>query len=169
MKTLQSPSLNGRAQKTLAHQLDRLDEILDGFAEALQNAVGEAVAAAVGAAVRDAVAVAVREALAAQTPIPMRAQSSAAPLPLPEPEVAAAPGPPSRWTRFRTKIAAAGRSLGAKARAALAPRAERCAAPSSQSPPPRSASPSSAAIAAPVCGRPWPVWSRVSPSASATR
>lgn len=133
MKTLQSPSLNGRVQKTLSHQLDRLDEILDGFAEALQAAVGEAVAAAVGAAVRDAVAVAVREALAVQAQMQLNAQihaqtiaaSQQQPLPLPEAEVEyeVPVAVPSRWSRLRSGIAAAGRSICAKVSGALAPRA----------------------------------------------
>jgi hypothetical protein len=46
---------NGRARKSLAEQIDRLDSILDGLAEALQGAVAEAVTEAVGLAVKEAV------------------------------------------------------------------------------------------------------------------
>jgi hypothetical protein len=45
-----TPSLNGRMKKTLSFQLDRLDTILDGLAEALNGAVAEAVKEAVGPA-----------------------------------------------------------------------------------------------------------------------
>src|SRR5262245_57475761 len=53
--------VNGRARKSLAHQLDRLDIILDGLSEAFDQSVAQAVRAAVGLAVREAIAVAVRE------------------------------------------------------------------------------------------------------------
>jgi hypothetical protein len=46
---------NGRARKSLASQLDRLDGILDGLAEALNGAVAEAVRGTVEAAMREAV------------------------------------------------------------------------------------------------------------------
>jgi hypothetical protein len=46
---------NGRARKSLAEQIDRLDSILDGLSEALQGAVSEAVTEAVGLAVKEAV------------------------------------------------------------------------------------------------------------------
>jgi hypothetical protein len=46
---------NGRARKSLAEQIDRLDSILDGLSEALQGAVAEAVTEAVGLAVKEAV------------------------------------------------------------------------------------------------------------------
>lgn len=59
-----TPSLNGRMKKTLFFQLDRLDTILDGLAEALNGAVAEAVKEAVGPAAREAVKVALHEAMA---------------------------------------------------------------------------------------------------------
>lgn len=37
---------NGKTRKTLADQLDRLDRILDGLAEALNEAVADAVRSA---------------------------------------------------------------------------------------------------------------------------
>jgi hypothetical protein len=50
---------NGRARKSLAEQIDRLDAILDGLAENLNAAVADAVAGAV----KEAVTVAVQEAV----------------------------------------------------------------------------------------------------------
>jgi hypothetical protein len=51
-----STSANGRAQrKSLAEQIDRLDQILDGLADGLSAAVADAVTAAVGLAVQAAV------------------------------------------------------------------------------------------------------------------
>jgi hypothetical protein len=54
---------NGKSRKTLAEQLDRLDRILDGLAEALNEAVADAVREAVGAAVREAVQATLQEVL----------------------------------------------------------------------------------------------------------
>ena len=48
------PSLNGRTKKSLAHQLDRLESLLEGFGPLLQTAITDAVQAAVDAAVRTA-------------------------------------------------------------------------------------------------------------------
>ena len=64
MSTTTQTSLNGRMKKSLASQLDRLDTILDGLAEALNGAVADAVKATVGEAAREAVNVALDEALA---------------------------------------------------------------------------------------------------------
>src|SRR5581483_3165925 len=47
---------NGRARKSLAEQIDRLDAILDGLADALNGAVAQAVTEAVAVAVKAAVA-----------------------------------------------------------------------------------------------------------------
>src|SRR4051812_33965976 len=49
-------STNGRVRKSLAEQIDRLDQILDGLAGALNEGVAAAVKEAVGEAVRAAVA-----------------------------------------------------------------------------------------------------------------
>lgn len=68
MSTTTPTSMNGRMKKTLAFQLDRLDTILDGLAEALNGAVAEAVKETVGQAARDAVKVALDKALA-QAPV----------------------------------------------------------------------------------------------------
>jgi len=58
--------LNGRFKKSLAHQLDRLDVILDGLAEALNGAISDAVRQAVGQATREAVQMAMAETLPQQ-------------------------------------------------------------------------------------------------------
>src|SRR5579864_4909497 len=51
-----TPSMNSvKPRKTLASQLDRLDRILDGFADSLNGAVAESVKDAVAAAVKEAV------------------------------------------------------------------------------------------------------------------
>ena len=50
MSNVMSP--NGRARKTLADQIDRLDRVLDGLAEGLNEAVAMEVQRAVGLAVR---------------------------------------------------------------------------------------------------------------------
>src|SRR5262245_12275109 len=54
---------NGTARKSLAEQIDRLDNILDGLAEALNESVAAAVQQAVGEAVTAAVQAAVVEVL----------------------------------------------------------------------------------------------------------
>src|SRR5262249_52902692 len=56
---------NGQVRRTLASQLDRLDLILDGLAEALNGAVADAVQGAVERAVQLAVGQAVKETLQA--------------------------------------------------------------------------------------------------------
>jgi len=61
-------SMNGRMKKTLAFQLDRLDTILDGLADALNGAVADAVKKTVGVAAKEAVKVALDEALT-QAPV----------------------------------------------------------------------------------------------------
>jgi hypothetical protein len=55
---------NNSMRKTLASQLDRMDQMLDGLSEGLNEAVAAAVQAAVGQAVRSAVQEALREVLA---------------------------------------------------------------------------------------------------------
>jgi hypothetical protein len=56
-------TVNGRARKSLADQIDRLDRVLDGLAEGLNEAAAAEVRKAVGRAVREAVQAAVREVL----------------------------------------------------------------------------------------------------------
>jgi hypothetical protein len=48
-------TVNGNARKSLAEQIDRLDDILGGMAEGLQGAVADAVKQAVTVAVQEAV------------------------------------------------------------------------------------------------------------------
>jgi hypothetical protein len=63
------PGPNGRAARpSLSDQLDRLDGILNGLADALNQSVAAAVTAAVGKAVREAVEAATRELAARPTP-----------------------------------------------------------------------------------------------------
>jgi hypothetical protein len=62
--TTQNATKNGaQPRQTLAGQIDRLDTILDGLAEALNESVADAVKRAMGEALREAVADAVREVL----------------------------------------------------------------------------------------------------------
>lgn len=89
MSTTTPTSLNGRMKKTLACQLDRLDSILDGLAEALNGAVAEAVKETVGQAARDAVKVALEEA---------KAQA-----PIEKPKTASNPVA-NFWTKAKTKV-----------------------------------------------------------------
>jgi hypothetical protein len=56
-------NLNGQARKSLAEQIDRLDEMLDGMADGLNDAVAAAVKDAVGMAVQQAVQAVMREML----------------------------------------------------------------------------------------------------------
>jgi hypothetical protein len=55
---------NGRRRPSLSEQIDRLDSILDGLADALNEAVATAVKEAVGVAVKEAVQVVLAEVLA---------------------------------------------------------------------------------------------------------
>src|SRR4051794_12796843 len=56
-------SSNGQVRKSLAEQIDRLDHILDGLAEGLNEAVATAVQEAVGVAVKEAVTAVIAEVL----------------------------------------------------------------------------------------------------------
>ncbi len=66
MSVAMQSGLNGRFKKSLAHQLDRLDTILDGLADALNGAVSDAVRQAVGEATREAVQMALAQMLPQQ-------------------------------------------------------------------------------------------------------
>ncbi len=55
---------NGQARKSLAEQIDKLDHLLDGFGDALNDSVTQAVKDAVGLAVQEAVTTVLREVLA---------------------------------------------------------------------------------------------------------
>src|SRR3954452_9425712 len=61
MTTTSPAGVNGRSRKSLEHQLDRFDSILDGLANALNESVADAVKDAVGHAVREAVQAVVAE------------------------------------------------------------------------------------------------------------
>src|SRR2546421_5860725 len=108
MSTPTTPTANGRARKSLEHQLDRFDSILDGLANALNESVADAVRDAVGQAVREAVQAVVAELVA--NPDVARALAAAHglnPPPAPPPQPAAPRGPGLReritapWRRLR--------------------------------------------------------------------
>jgi hypothetical protein len=61
--TMSTTTVNGRERKSLAEQLDRLDRILDGLAEGLNEAVAMAVKEAIGLAVKEAVQAVLAEVL----------------------------------------------------------------------------------------------------------
>jgi hypothetical protein len=63
MTTTSPAGVNGRSRKSLEHQLDRFDSILDGLADALNESVADAVKDAVGLAVKEAVQAVVAELL----------------------------------------------------------------------------------------------------------
>jgi hypothetical protein len=123
MSTLTIAAANGRARKSLEHQLDRFDSILDGLADALNESVSDAVKDAVGQAVREAVQAVVAELVA--NPDVARALAAAHGLtapPAPPPAPAVPRGPTwrermkARWHRLRSGVAAVtGRVVGAVA------------------------------------------------------
>jgi hypothetical protein len=111
MKT-HDATANGRQRKTLAHQLDRLDAVLDGLGDGLNAAIADAVRAAV----REAVQAAVAEVLASPA-ISVRLQTVAAPVVTPPPQnnvdmpkvtVAARLG--ALWAGVRAKVTAFARA-----------------------------------------------------------
>jgi hypothetical protein len=118
MSTPSSPAANGRARKSLEHQLDRFDSILDGLANALNESVADAVKDSVGQAVREAVQVVVAELVA--NPQVAKALAAAhginTPAPTPTTEQPVAPPKPkgpglrerlaARWRRLRSGITA---------------------------------------------------------------
>jgi hypothetical protein len=121
MSTPTSPAANGRARKSLEHQLDRFDTILDGLANALNESVADAVKDAVGQAVREAVQAVVTElvanpqvarALAAAHGLTQPPTSPTPPTPGPvTPPQPKGPGLRERlaawWHRLRAGVAAA--------------------------------------------------------------
>jgi hypothetical protein len=103
-------SSNGQSRKTLASQLDRLDTILDGLADGLNEAVATAVREAVGLAVQEAVAaVLTNPALRAQVTKVVTADPG---LPAgPAPSGAGSEGRPAGLCgRVRDKLRSAGRA-----------------------------------------------------------
>src|SRR4051794_40805222 len=62
-ETTMTTTTNGRERKSLANEIDRLDTILDGLAEALNESVAAAVRASVSQIVRETVEASVKEVL----------------------------------------------------------------------------------------------------------
>jgi hypothetical protein len=134
-------TINGRRRTSLAEQLDRLDSILDGLADALNESVATAVREAVGLAVKEAIQAVFAEVLS-NPDVLARLHAAAGPAPAPTtpaPESAGAPAAPGWLGRARalaTKGAAAVRGacagcadLTARAAGAVARRARAaCAA-----------------------------------------
>jgi hypothetical protein len=83
---------DGRARKSLAEQIDRLDAILDGLSDALQGAVADAVKEAVGQAVQEAVRAVLTEVLSNRD-LQEQLQQAAQPAPAPAQE----PACPTSW------------------------------------------------------------------------
>ena len=109
---------DGRARRSLAEQLDRLDAILDGLAEALQGAVTAAVTEAVGVAVKEAVQGVLAEVLTNPALQDKLRGMAGPPPPAPDPPPAAGPG-----SRLKERLAGLGRrarSLGGWAGGCLA-------------------------------------------------
>jgi hypothetical protein len=93
---------NGRTvRKSLADQIDRLDTILDGLADALNESVADAVKEVIGRAVSEAVQAAVAEVLS--SPELLRAALARHEPPAPAPE----PAPPAPTLKEKLKGAAA--------------------------------------------------------------
>jgi hypothetical protein len=89
---------NGHTQrKTLATQLDRLDVILDGLANALNESVADAVRGVVGQVVKESVEATIREVLGNPDLLSAALARHAPPPPPPAP--AAPPAPPRRTLR----------------------------------------------------------------------
>ncbi len=124
MTTTVDNNQNSRVRKTLASQLDRLDQILDGLADGLNQAVASAVQEAVRQAVEQAVAGVLTEILT--NPTLVDRLRGAAPAPAPErPRPEAAPCPPcpagplqraqgwllAGWSRARQAVSSVVRSV----------------------------------------------------------
>jgi hypothetical protein len=96
--TTTTTNTNGRAKKSLADQIDRLDSILDGLAEALQGAVAEAVTEAVGLAVKEAVKCVLAEVLSSPEFLKRLRQVAASSNPTPVMTAPHGPGLVRRWS-----------------------------------------------------------------------
>jgi hypothetical protein len=105
---METTNTNGRQRKSLASQIDRLDEMLDGLADSLNDAVADAVKGAVALAVQEAVRAALTEVLS--NPAVLAKLQPAQPAPAAEPAVAA----PTLGEQF----ASCGNWLAAKAKSA---------------------------------------------------
>ena len=97
MSTPTSPPVaNGRARKSLEHQLDRPDAILDGLADALDGAVADAV--------REAVQAVVTELLTDPVVARRLAEAHRLTPPVPTPEPVATPTGPTWRERVRVRF-----------------------------------------------------------------
>ena len=103
MNTVVAPA-GGRARKSLEHQLDRLDAILDGLADALDGAVADAVREAVGRAVKEAVQAVVTELLTDPVVARRLAEAHRLTPPVPTPEPVATPTGPTWRERLRARF-----------------------------------------------------------------
>jgi hypothetical protein len=116
--SMTTTNADGRARRSLAEQIDRLDAILDGLAEALQGAVTAAVTDAVGVAVKEAVQGVLAEVLTNPALQAKLRGMAGPPPPAADPPPAATPG-----SRLRDRLSGLGspaRSLGGWAGRCLA-------------------------------------------------
>jgi hypothetical protein len=108
--------VNGRERKSLAEQLDRLDLILDGLAEGLNEAVVLAVQQAIGVAVKEAVQVVLTELLT--NPAVVEHVCGVAPPPAPPVAGTPKPGVVGRlcrvWGWIGQRMRALGQAVGAR-------------------------------------------------------
>ena len=101
---MKTTNADGRARKSLAEQIDRLDAILDGPSEALQGAVTAAVTEAVGVAVKEAVQGVLAEVLTNPALQEKLRGMAGPPPPAADPPPAATPA-----SRLRVRLAGLGR------------------------------------------------------------
>src|SRR4051812_7139392 len=107
MSTPNALSANGRARKSLEHQLDRFDSILDGLANALNESVADAVKDAVGQAVKEAVQAVVAELVATPQVATALATARGFTPPAPMPPVPMPVTPPTpKGPSLRERVAA---------------------------------------------------------------
>jgi hypothetical protein len=102
--TMTTTNADGRARKSLAEQIDRLDTILDGLSEALAGAVTATVTQAVGVAVKEAVQGVLAEVLTNPALQEKRRGMTGPPPPPAEPTPATTPG-----SRLKERLAGLGR------------------------------------------------------------
>jgi hypothetical protein len=102
--SMTTTNADGRARKSLAEQIDRLDAILDRLSEALEGAVTAAVTQAVGVAVKEAVQGVLAEVLT-NPALPERALPAASqPAPRADsPSVLRPPARPATWLGARAR------------------------------------------------------------------
>jgi len=105
-------------RKTLSTQLDRLDDILDGLAEALNQSVAMAVKEAVGLVAREAVSAAVQEVVANANLLRTAAAQHTPSEPEPQESQPKPPTPPNQtlWGRLGNGLAWVWQKANEKAR-----------------------------------------------------